>query len=124
MWLDGIIVSCTNLSSLWRLVECECRLVHVGICALVDPPGLRGCGPGPDRNLPGIFKSFPATRDPKKLSPRLIIVFPPKIPCLAKITLPALPTPSLSLSIYFCSRCSHSRKTVFSASRGTSAKIT
>jgi hypothetical protein len=44
MWLDGILVSYINISSLWRLVECEWRSVHVGICALVDQPGLGAMG--------------------------------------------------------------------------------
>jgi hypothetical protein len=53
IWLESITVSYINISSLWWLVGCECRSVHVGICALVDPPGLKGCGLGMDRNLPG-----------------------------------------------------------------------
>jgi hypothetical protein len=52
MWLESIIVSYINISSLWWLIGCESRSVHVGICALVDPPGLRGCGLGVDHNLP------------------------------------------------------------------------
>jgi hypothetical protein len=53
IWLGSIILSYINISSLWALVGCECRSVHVGICAVIDPPGLRGCGLGVDRNLPG-----------------------------------------------------------------------
>jgi hypothetical protein len=53
MWMGSIIVSYINISSLWWLVGCECRSVQVGICALVYPPGLRGCGLGVDRNLRG-----------------------------------------------------------------------
>jgi hypothetical protein len=52
IWLGSIIVSYINISSLWSLVGCKCRSVHGGICALVDPPGLRSCGLGVDRNLP------------------------------------------------------------------------
>jgi hypothetical protein len=55
MWLDGMIVSYINISSFWRLVGCECRSVHVGICWLVDPPRLRDCALDVDRNLPGDF---------------------------------------------------------------------
>jgi hypothetical protein len=51
LWLDGRIASLIMLSSLWRLVELDRRPVHVRRLALVDPPGLRGCGLGVDRDV-------------------------------------------------------------------------